>query len=440
MLCSPHSEFGRQRIATVVGVAIVSVCVWGCSEREESQRTAPNNVSITSPASSDRDKDLKMLERRRDELRGRLDFHLPTLRNQLAKQAEQIKEDLKTAASSQKPMLERELREIAASELTAERQEGGVRSLLGRVESVLRQLKRAQQVEGVWDGLDGNLEQEIGRIEQRAASDASVVIDATIGVGPTEDLVIEERVREIAGRDKAPAFKVKPLPVSRVKVERKPPDPADAVRVKQVNPLIENALEVAYGRRVSGTEAPAAAIQFLVQPGGRPAEEWRSIGNGDRLSSGDNYRVFFRPAKTSFVYVFQIDSRGKLDWLYPGNKSPFSSGSNPTRAGLWTQLPPGKDSFYLDESVGIEHVYVVVTSERWSQLERSLSVAAASGRSQDQITKPFNLRLRGVGGVRQSVASPVLADQSDGVVEVLKGRSGVLVNELWFRHVGLTGR
>ncbi len=83
------------------------------------------------------------------------------------------------------------------------------------------------------------------------------------------------------------------------------------------------------------------------------------------LKSDDAYRVFLRPARRKYVYIFQEDSRGKNQWLFPRKDLEYS---NPLEPGEYF-LPSRSKVFVLDDNVGTESIYLVVTDEPAAELE-----------------------------------------------------------------------
>jgi hypothetical protein len=137
------------------------------------------------------------------------------------------------------------------------------------------------------------------------------------------------------------------------------------------------------------------------------------------------------PEQTCF-YVFQIDSRGQVDWVFPKNSSsPYSSGSNPVPPNTTIKVPEGNDAaFFLDDHNGIEHLYVVATRHQWIALEAKLAgtsraIAARSDES-TSVEAPIGLGFRGIGGIASD-------DSTDSPPAT--GIQGVLAKEIWFHHV-----
>ena len=188
------------------------------------------------------------------------------------------------------------------------------------------------------------------------------------------------------------------------------------------------------------------------------------IKDGQALASKvDHYLIVARPLSPGHLYMFQIDSSGKKEWLFPKNpSSAFSCGSNPVAAGQTLQVPApeARQALYLDGTTGIEHVYAVFSATRWPDLEvalvraQPLSLAPAPEGGvgpfySSAVQEPNGLRLRGVGG-----ASPIEGSDAEAATlrirlgadgkgeavavapEMFEATGSFLVVERWFRHVG----
>jgi serine/threonine protein kinase len=212
---------------------------------------------------------------------------------------------------------------------------------------------------------------------------------------------------------------------------------AESIRIEGISAEVENALRLAYSAERQEA-APAAAAAIMVQRGVKATAPWRPLVEGETMSSADKYRIVFQPEEAAYFYIFQIDNTGKLDWLFPRNSSsPYSMGANPVPAGVWTELPDGGTTFYLDENLGVEHIYIVATHSRWNDLEAALAKASKSRAAKASIQYAFNLQTRGVGGTRliDSPPSPRTETSPTNVRQLIKGQAGVLVIERWFQHV-----
>lgn len=190
--------------------------------------------------------------------------------------------------------------------------------------------------------------------------------------------------------------------------------------------------------RSSFANTPCGAAEVLVRPI-KSCGRWSVLENGQNLSSQYTYQIRLQPKQQCYAYVFQIDATGKLDWLFPRNKTQqYSVGANPISPGIWEEVSP--NGYYLDETEGVEHIYIVFVNERWTSLEHALEKAAGK-QGTARITKNFELcrqdTIRGVGGMLDTPLPPdvVIFKGHRDIREILQGRDGVLVLKKWFHHV-----
>jgi hypothetical protein len=176
----------------------------------------------------------------------------------------------------------------------------------------------------------------------------------------------------------------------------------------------------------------------LVSRNNESNADWTTLSNGQELSSDDRYIIAFRPTQVCHLYVFQIDSTGKLDWLFPVNPmGSHSSGRNPVPAAAWTKVPNADKAFLLDENLGVEHLFIVATYKPWPELEEALLKAIQASPQGKPVLARLDIKSRGVAGT-ESVAFgpswPGLVDKNANL-QILKSIQGVLVIEFWFKHV-----
>ena len=208
--------------------------------------------------------------------------------------------------------------------------------------------------------------------------------------------------------------------------------------------------------RIIYTESPPApasstaraALQIDLEARRRGEREFTRLKDGDTLTSRvDDYRVVAKALSPGYLYLFQVDAAGKIDWLFPRNTtSPRSHGSNPLVSGQSIQVPSAESgsALFLDTTVGVEHVYAVFSATPWPRLEGALARPLPAGEelppleetSRGVVESPNALGLRGVGGVRP-VTSPGDVSGSSSVGDRFQGDGYFLVLEHWFRHVGL---
>jgi tRNA A-37 threonylcarbamoyl transferase component Bud32 len=217
------------------------------------------------------------------------------------------------------------------------------------------------------------------------------------------------------------------------------PTPIPSASEDNVAPEVKAALNLAYTKELAGG-VPSAEVRLLAPSGRDHDSVWRALPNGAALTTGDRYRIEVRPGSAGHLYVFQVDSRGKLDLIFPRlPQAEFSSGENPVVAGRTITLPSGGRAFNLDNHVGVEQVYAVATPTRWPEIEAALMRAGRAAPRSRPITAPVMGRDRGIGAVVEAVpnmpANMVHRPSGDKVVAMVTGTKGVLVLERWFNHV-----
>ncbi|PON10432.1 hypothetical protein C2W62_50095, partial [Candidatus Entotheonella serta] len=89
--------------------------------------------------------------------------------------------------------------------------------------------------------------------------------------------------------------------------------------------------------------------------------------NGSTLRTGDGYRIYVEPYQPCYVYIFQIDSKGELTRLYPSADSGSHTVPGPVQGALW--IPAPDRWFQLDNTQGLEEIYVVATQARREDVE-----------------------------------------------------------------------
>jgi len=93
-----------------------------------------------------------------------------------------------------------------------------------------------------------------------------------------------------------------------------------------------------------------------------------------RLRAGDLYHLEVTPRTTGWLYVFQVDAAGKIQWLFPRNSSfRDSQGINPVKADTALRVPSEPAPGYeLDDTSGTERIITVMSATRWGELEAAL--------------------------------------------------------------------
>lgn len=111
--------------------------------------------------------------------------------------------------------------------------------------------------------------------------------------------------------------------------------------------------------------APNLSVDVVVsyQKGG----ERRVLAAGGVLTPNDNYRITFTPTRDSYVYVYQIDSKGKADAVFPNTQ--YSALSNPMKGKQRYSVPPEGQWLTLDERPGEEEIVVLASETELADAE-----------------------------------------------------------------------
>jgi hypothetical protein len=200
-------------------------------------------------------------------------------------------------------------------------------------------------------------------------------------------------------------------------------------------------------RIVYQTQAPALdrgrIAQVVISLNAHREDEANThpLEDGETLSSADDYYLEMEVTSGGYLYVFQVDSLGKLTALHPAiPSSKYSSGANPVPAGGRVRIPSQSENLRLDENIGIEHIYFVLNADPWPALEGSVARLDASMTDPEstarKIERPMHLALRGVGGTTKATG-PGTAHSAErpAVTQTrYRGEGPMLVVERWFRH------
>lgn len=84
------------------------------------------------------------------------------------------------------------------------------------------------------------------------------------------------------------------------------------------------------------------------------------------LTPRDPYYLTINPSHNCYLFVFQVDSAGKINVVYPNKE--YSSSENPLLPGP-LRIPDGFKWFYLDETKGMETLYIMATRIENERLE-----------------------------------------------------------------------
>ena len=129
----------------------------------------------------------------------------------------------------------------------------------------------------------------------------------------------------------------------------------------------------------------------------------RALRPGQSLRSGQGYAFKVRTSLEAYLYVFQVDSLGKVAQLFPNQE--YSTLSNPLKANREYQIPSRYKVFELDNNRGTERVFFVVSRRQdrrleglYEQLLTATDGTQARSAARDNLLD--NLRTRGVARTR----------------------------------------
>ncbi len=103
--------------------------------------------------------------------------------------------------------------------------------------------------------------------------------------------------------------------------------------------------------------APAAGMSVDVLLSYKSGGEVRKVAPGAVLRAQDNYRVSFTPARSGYVYVYEVDAGGKASSVYPNPAN--SSLSNPVEAKRRYNVPEGDNWLRLGQQAGAGEIVVL---------------------------------------------------------------------------------
>jgi len=150
------------------------------------------------------------------------------------------------------------------------------------------------------------------------------------------------------------------------------------------------------------------------------------VREGMVLTSEDNYSIYLKPRRTSFVYIYQIDSSNKTFRIFPNSE--YSRATNPMPANKEQWLPE-KEFLFLDKNPGREEIYIFASVKPLSGLEDLKDASFASVEE--------SMRLMGIGGKRGSESVTKLKDTAGSPVQLITRKmmaSGGFYYKLSFIH------
>jgi len=151
---------------------------------------------------------------------------------------------------------------------------------------------------------------------------------------------------------------------------------------------VSDSSPIAEPKKIKKVSHQESDFFFVFSKFDRSTQEITDLAEGDRLREGDLYKIKITAAKDCFVYVFQIDGKGKFFNLMEHNDKRFKF--KQLDAGQDLNLPRDDRSYRLDGTKGMENIFVVVSDKEDPSLEgfyRKLSteIAQSNKRSSKDI-------------------------------------------------------
>jgi hypothetical protein len=115
---------------------------------------------------------------------------------------------------------------------------------------------------------------------------------------------------------------------------------------------------------------------FGVATGAGQARHFAPITSEDvTLRAGDEIKMFVGPECKCFIYVLHQDQAGQFTVLYPADGA-FTA----TPPSAASYIPAGGGWLEVDDSKGIERIYLLASTTRLTALEQLLTAAASTAK------------------------------------------------------------
>jgi len=167
---------------------------------------------------------------------------------------------------------------------------------------------------------------------------------------------------------------------------------------------------------IAGQDETPLQIEFhaFADTGGKVV----SLQKGMTMKSGDYYGFAFKANQDCFVYIFQIDSSGAINQLFPMESYGKYSlqNRNPVAKGKQYIIPRNDLWFYLDSKVGEEKIILIGSRTALTDLETQFQSYSNSSK---QI----------IASVPQVQPSADLADSKTKLFELFKHRGVTVVED-----------
>lgn len=153
------------------------------------------------------------------------------------------------------------------------------------------------------------------------------------------------------------------------------------------------------------------------------------LQENDHLEKDDRYKITIKSNKDVYVYVYQIDSEGKLfNLLKLAGKHHEHF---PLKSGEKLFLPSKDASYRLDDAKGVESIFVVATEEADSTIEKTYSALARDFKHEadSSVSSSKKGKIPSRKG-RKGVQKGIITDKEDEEVYFFNFSGGTTANKI----------
>jgi len=112
--------------------------------------------------------------------------------------------------------------------------------------------------------------------------------------------------------------------------------------------------------------------------------------NGEILTRNDRYAVEFKPITDAYIYIYQIDTAGRMFRIFPN--SDYSKISNPLKAGTLYRVPDTGKWIKPDENAEREQIVLLARKESLRDAENICKQVMSPGFSSMMTSRGFKPR------------------------------------------------
>jgi hypothetical protein len=188
-------------------------------------------------------------------------------------------------------------------------------------------------------------------------------------------------------------------------------------------------------------------INYVYRPKGEQA--FKPLTDSSVLGSGDYYKIIFMPEENCYVYIFQSDSSDAIYQLFPMESfgGVVVNNFNPVEGGQTYYIPAEDKSFRLDNQIGEETFYFIVSRQRDEILEEQYRHVELAQRQQNVQKLEFaheglkhTMQTRGLASINadDNASEEVSWQENNQIHSVLRqrleGNCNECINTLTFDH------